>query len=57
MLGQLTTEGRSNEPAATPRLMGMLALRDAAVTIDPMGCQNRIAGQIVARGGDYLRAA
>lgn len=54
--GQLATGVKSNEITAIPKLLALLDLEDATVTIDAMGCQKEIAGQIVAQGGDYVLA-
>ncbi len=53
VLGQVATAERSNEITAIPALFDVLALTDTVVTIDAIGCQTAIAGQIVAGGGDY----
>jgi predicted transposase YbfD/YdcC len=56
VLGQLKTEAKSNEITAIPDLLQLLAIKGCIVTIDAMGCQTAIAGQIRAQGGDYLLA-
>jgi predicted transposase YbfD/YdcC len=56
VLGQLATEDKSNEITAIPRLLELLDLRDATVSIDAMGCQKQIAKTIIDGGGDYLLA-
>lgn len=56
VLGQLKTDAKSNEITAIPELLQLLALQGCIVTIDAMGCQTAIAGQIQAQGGDYLLA-
>jgi len=53
-LGQVAVDGKSNEITAIPKLLELLDLHGALVTIDAMGCQREIAQQIVAGGGDYL---
>jgi predicted transposase YbfD/YdcC len=55
-LGQIATEEKSNEITAIPRLLNLVALHGAVVTIDAMGCQRNIAQQIVAGEGDYILA-
>ena len=55
-LGQLATDGKSNEITAIPKLLELLDLKKAVVTIDAMGCQKEIAKQIQTQGGDYLLA-
>ena len=53
-LGQVAVEAKSNEITAIPRLLELLDLQGALVTIDAMGCQKAIAEQIIDRGGNYL---
>jgi predicted transposase YbfD/YdcC len=53
-LGQFATEAKSNEITAIPKLLEMLDLRGATVTVDAMGCQRAIASMVVERGGDYV---
>jgi len=55
-LGQLAVDSKENEITALPSLLRLLDLNGATVTIDAMGCQRAIAGQIVAQGGDYVLA-
>jgi len=54
VLGQVATEEKSNEITAIPKLLQMLELRGAIVTIDAMGCQKQIAAEIRARGAHYV---
>ncbi len=56
VLGQLSTDEKSNEITAIPRLLEMLNIKDSVVTIDAMGCQKAIAGQIIEQEGDYVLA-
>lgn len=53
-LGQVAVEEKSNEITAIPRLLELLDLHGALVSIDAMGCQKEIARKIVERGGDYV---
>jgi predicted transposase YbfD/YdcC len=53
-LGQVAVDGKSNEITAIPKLLGLLDLSGALVTIDAIGCQKAIAKKIVAGGGDYV---
>jgi predicted transposase YbfD/YdcC len=55
-LGEVAVDGPSNEITAIPKLLELLDLQGALVTIDAIGCQKAIAAQIVAGGGDYLLA-
>jgi predicted transposase YbfD/YdcC len=56
VLAQIATEDKSNEIAAVPKLLEMLALKGTIVTADALNCQRAIAGQIVEQGGDYALA-
>lgn len=56
VLGQLSTEKKSNEITAFPLLIEMLDLKGATVTIDAAGCQKHIAKQICDKDGDYVLA-
>ena len=53
-LGQVATEEKSNEITAVPRLLEMLAIEGAVVTIDAMHCQKKTARAVRARGADYV---
>jgi predicted transposase YbfD/YdcC len=54
VLGQEATAEKSNEITAIPKLLALLELHGAIVTIDAMGCQREIAAQIIDQGGDYV---
>ena len=56
VLGQMKVEEGSNEITAIPELLRLLDLSGCLVTIDAIGTQTEIAGQIVEQGGDYLLA-
>ena len=53
-LGQVAVDAKSNEITALPRLLELLDLHGALVTLDAMGCQKEIARQITEGGGDYV---
>ncbi len=55
-LGQAVVDQKSNEIAAIPKLLEMLELSGALVTIDAMGCQTEIAERIINAGADYCLA-
>jgi predicted transposase YbfD/YdcC len=55
-LGQVVVDAKSNEITAIPKLLEMLELSGALVTIDAMGCQTEIARTIVDAGVDYVLA-
>ena len=54
VLGQVATDDKSNEITAIPELLKLLDIQNAIVTVDAMGCQKAIAGQIIEQGGDYV---
>jgi predicted transposase YbfD/YdcC len=56
VLGQRKVDEKSNEITAIPELLKMLELKDALVTIDAMGCQKKIAEQIISQQADYVLA-
>jgi predicted transposase YbfD/YdcC len=56
VLGQEVVAEKSNEITAIPRLLEVLDVEGALITIDALGCQKDIAGQIVDQGGDYVLA-
>jgi predicted transposase YbfD/YdcC len=56
ILGQVMTDAKSNEITAIPKLLELLDLHGALITIDAMGCQKDIAAQIVKQQGDYVLA-
>lgn len=56
VLGQTKVSEKSNEIVAIPKLLAMLALEGAIVTIDAMGCQRNIAQAILDKKADYVLA-
>lgn len=56
LLGEVKTDVKSNEITAIPELLKLLDLHGAIVTIDAMGTQREIVGDIVSKGGDYVIA-
>jgi len=54
VLGQVKTDEKSNEITAIPELLRLLDVNGCIVTIDAMGCQKKIAAQIIDQGGDYV---
>jgi len=55
-LAQVAVENKSNEITAIPRVLALLDLKGALVSIDAIGCQKSIAAQIRDGGGDYVLA-
>jgi predicted transposase YbfD/YdcC len=56
VLGQVKVAEKSNEIIAIPKLLDMLAIEGAIITIDAMGCQRQIAARIIDRKADYVLA-
>jgi predicted transposase YbfD/YdcC len=56
VLGQVKVADKSNEIVAIPKLLEMMAIEGAVVTIDAMGCQRDIARKIVDKKADYVLA-
>jgi predicted transposase YbfD/YdcC len=54
MLGQVKTENKSNEITAIPKLIDMLDIKGATITIDAMGCQQKITQAILRKEGTYV---
>jgi hypothetical protein len=55
-LAQVATAEKSNEITAIPRLLSLIDIHGAIITIDAMGTQTAIAEKIIDGGGDYLLA-
>src|SRR5512144_1139629 len=56
LLGQVAVDEKSNEITAIPKLLKLLEIAGAIVTIDAMGCQKEIARMVREREADYLLA-
>jgi predicted transposase YbfD/YdcC len=56
VLGQVKVADKANEIVAIPKLLDMLAIEGAVVTIDAMGCQRAIAQKIIDKKADYILA-
>ena len=54
VLGQVRCEEKSNEITAIPELLKILNLEGCIVTIDAIGCQTEIVGEIVEKRADYV---
>jgi predicted transposase YbfD/YdcC len=54
VLAQVKTQDKSNEITAIPCLLELIALKGCIVTIDAIGCQYKIADQIIEKNADYL---
>lgn len=55
-IGQVKTADKSNEITAIPRLLDMTCIQQCLVTIDAMGCQRKIAEQIIDGQAQYVLA-
>jgi predicted transposase YbfD/YdcC len=53
-LGQIKVDDKTNEITAIPDILERLCIEGAIITIDAMGCQNKLAKQIVDQKGDYI---
>lgn len=56
VLGQMKVEEKSNEITAVPELLRVLELAGCIVTVDAMGCQKKIAKEIIEADADYVLA-
>ena len=56
VLGQAEVADKSNEIVAIPKLLDILTIEGATVTIDAIGCQRKIAAKIIDKGADYILA-
>jgi len=56
VLGQVKVADKSNEIVAIPKLLDLLAIEGAVVTLDAIGCQRAIAAQIIDKKADYVLA-
>jgi predicted transposase YbfD/YdcC len=56
VLGQVKVAEKSNEIIAIPKLLEMLDIGGAIITIDAIGCQRDIARKIIDKKADYVLA-
>ena len=56
VMGQVKVADKANEIVAIPKLLDLLAIEGAIVTIDAMGCQRDIARTILDKKADYVLA-
>lgn len=56
VLAQTAVTEKSNEITAFPKLLEMLVLDGATVTIDAMGCQTDLVEKIISHHADYVLA-
>jgi predicted transposase YbfD/YdcC len=55
-MGQLAVGDKSNEITGIPKLLEILHLEGAVVTIDAIGCQKKIAAKVREKKADYILA-
>ncbi len=56
VLGQVKVAEKSNEIVTIPKLLDLLVIEGAIITIDAMGCQRDIAQKVVEKKADYVLA-
>lgn len=54
VLAQTKVDEKSNEITAIPEVLKLLDIKGCIVTMDAMGCQQKIAQQIIDQHGDYV---
>ena len=54
VLGQVKVADKSNEITAIPVLLSRLNIAGSVITMDAMGCQKKIAQQIIEKDADYI---
>ena len=54
VLGQQKVADKSNEITAIPKLLTQLDIAGSVITMDAMGCQTKIAKQIIEKKADYV---
>src|SRR5438105_2354184 len=54
VFAQVKTDGKGQELSGIERLLGMLDLDGAVVTIDALGCNRNIAQRVADAGGRYV---
>jgi predicted transposase YbfD/YdcC len=54
VFAQVKTEGKGQELDGIHKLLALLDLKGSVVTIDALGCQKDIAGEIIQKEADYI---
>lgn len=54
VLGQQRIDDKSNEITAIPKLLLQLDIAGSVITLDAMGCQTKVAENIIKREADYM---
>jgi predicted transposase YbfD/YdcC len=55
-LGQTAVNAKTNEMTAIPELLTIFNIENSIITLDAMGCQRKIAEQIIKQKADYILA-
>ena len=55
VLAQLPLQNKECEITVIPELLKVLDIRESTVTIDAIGTQTEIMGQIIRQGGHFVR--
>ena len=53
---QTAVDAKTNEITATPEFLTMLDIESSIITLDAMGCQEKIAKQIIKQHADCILA-
>lgn len=53
-IGQLKVDGKTNEITAIPKLLDILDVEGATITIDSIGCQTKIVDKILQKNAHYV---
>lgn len=56
VVAQRSVAGKDNEITAIPKLLELLDVAGAVISIDAIGCQREIAARIIDAGADYVLA-
>ena len=56
VIGQSAVSEKSNEITAIPELLNLLDIEQSIITLDAMGCQEKIAQQIIKQKADFILA-
>jgi predicted transposase YbfD/YdcC len=53
-LGHVAVDKKSNEITAIPELLNLLNIENCVITMDAMGCQKKVAANIIDKSADYV---
>lgn len=54
VLSQETTQEKSNEITAVPKLLDAIDCKGAIITVDALNCQAKIADKVIKKGANYI---